>query len=40
MHFLRHPRRPVNGAIQLPEAPGADMALDPARIEKEEEVRA
>jgi hypothetical protein len=39
MHFLAHPVRPVNGAIRLPEAPGAQMALDPDKIEHSEEVR-
>lgn len=39
MHFLKHPIRPVNGVIPLPEAPGASMALDADKIEKEEEIR-
>jgi hypothetical protein len=39
MHFLKHPLRPLNGAIRLPEAPGARMALDPDKIEHAEEVR-
>jgi L-rhamnonate dehydratase len=39
MHFLKHPLRPVNGVIPLPEAPGANMALDADKIEKEEEIR-
>jgi L-alanine-DL-glutamate epimerase-like enolase superfamily enzyme len=39
MHFLKHPVRPVNGVIRLPEAPGAQMALDPDKIEQAEEVR-
>ncbi len=40
MHFLKHPLRPVNGLIHLPDAPGANMALDPGKIEREEEIRA
>jgi L-alanine-DL-glutamate epimerase-like enolase superfamily enzyme len=39
MHFLQHPLRPVNGAIPLPDAAGANMALDPGKIEAEDEVR-
>jgi L-alanine-DL-glutamate epimerase-like enolase superfamily enzyme len=39
MHFLKHPLFPVNGDIHLPHAPGANMDLDPAKIEREEEVR-
>ena len=39
MFFLKNPLWPVNGAISLPEAPGANMDLDPAKIEKEEELR-
>jgi hypothetical protein len=39
MHFLKHSFRPVNGVIPLPEAPGASMALDADKIEKEEEIR-
>jgi hypothetical protein len=39
MHFLKHPLRPVNGVIPLPEAPGASMALDADKIEKEEKIR-
>jgi L-alanine-DL-glutamate epimerase-like enolase superfamily enzyme len=39
MHFLKHPVRPANGVIRLPEAPGAQMALDPDKIERAEEVR-
>jgi L-rhamnonate dehydratase len=40
MHFLKHPLRPVNGLIALPDAPGANMALDPDKIEREDEIRA
>ena len=36
MHFLKHPLRPVDGMIHIPHAPGANMDLDPDRIEKEE----
>jgi hypothetical protein len=39
MHFLRHPVRPESGVIRLPEAPGIQMALDPDKIERSEEVR-
>ena len=39
MHFLKRPLRPVNGAIQVPAAPGAGMTLDADKIESEEEVR-
>ena len=39
MHFLKHPLRPAEGSIPLPEAPGANMALDPDKIEAEEELR-
>ena len=38
MHFLQHPLRPVNGVISIPDAPGVNMALDPAKIEREEEI--
>ncbi|MBV9637715.1 MAG: hypothetical protein JOZ40_24065 [Methylobacteriaceae bacterium] len=38
MFFLKHPLRPVAGAIPLPDAAGANMALDPAKIEHEEDV--
>ncbi len=38
MHFLAHPLRPQDGVIRIPEAPGANMGLDPAKIEREEEV--
>jgi L-rhamnonate dehydratase len=40
MHFLKHPLRPVRGMIGLPQAPGANMELDPAKIEREEAVEA
>jgi L-alanine-DL-glutamate epimerase-like enolase superfamily enzyme len=40
MFFLKHPLHPVGGAIRLPEAPGANMALDADRIERDEEIRA
>ena len=36
MHFLKNPLWPVNGSIPLPEAPGANMDLDPAKIDREE----
>ncbi|MEO1017888.1 MAG: enolase C-terminal domain-like protein [Pseudomonadota bacterium] len=36
--FLKQPMRPVNGSLSLPTAAGASMELDPARIEKEEEL--
>ncbi len=38
MHFLLHPLRPANGVIAIPDAPGANMALDPAKIEREEAI--
>ena len=38
MHFLKHQLRPVNGSIHLPHANGANMELDAAKIEHEEEV--
>jgi L-rhamnonate dehydratase len=38
MFFLKHPLWPVKGSIPLPTAPGANMDLDPAKIEGEEEV--
>jgi L-rhamnonate dehydratase len=37
-HFLAHPVTPSRGAIDAPELPGLDMALDPAKIEAESEV--
>jgi L-alanine-DL-glutamate epimerase-like enolase superfamily enzyme len=39
MLFLKNPLRPVKGSIAIPRAPGANMDLDPAKIEKEEELR-
>ncbi len=39
MHFLQHPLRPAGGMIGLPDAPGANMVLDPGRIEQEEDLR-
>jgi hypothetical protein len=39
MHFLKHKLHPVDGSIGLPDAPGANMELDPDAIEHEEEVR-
>jgi L-alanine-DL-glutamate epimerase-like enolase superfamily enzyme len=39
MHFLKHPLRPVQGMIGLPEAVGAGMELDPDKIEQEEDLR-
>ncbi len=39
LHFLKNPLRPAEGSIPLPEAPGANMALDPDKIEAEEELR-
>jgi L-rhamnonate dehydratase len=38
-HFLKNPLWPVDGAILPPSAPGANMDLDPAKIEREEAVR-
>ena len=40
MHFLKHPLQPENGVIRLPDAPGANMMLDPDKIEREDEIRA
>ena len=40
MHFLAHPLRPENGVIAVPDAPGANMDLDPAKIESEVELTA
>jgi L-alanine-DL-glutamate epimerase-like enolase superfamily enzyme len=40
MFFLKHPLDPVGGAIRLPATPGANMALDADRIERDEEIRA
>jgi L-rhamnonate dehydratase len=39
MHFLKNPLWPVGGSISLPSAPGANMDLDSAKIEREEDVR-
>jgi L-rhamnonate dehydratase len=39
MHFLKAPLWPVEGSIPVPSAPGVNMDLDPAKIEREEEVR-
>jgi hypothetical protein len=39
MHFLKSPLWPVGGSISLPSAPGANMDLDSAKIEREEDVR-
>jgi L-rhamnonate dehydratase len=39
MHFLKNPLWPVEGSIPLPSAPGANMDLDSAKIEREENVR-
>jgi L-alanine-DL-glutamate epimerase-like enolase superfamily enzyme len=39
MHFLKDPLWPVDGHIHPPSAPGATMDLDPAKIEREEDVR-
>jgi L-rhamnonate dehydratase len=38
-YFLNRPLRPQNGMIGLPDRPGVGMDLDPAKIEREEEVR-
>jgi L-alanine-DL-glutamate epimerase-like enolase superfamily enzyme len=35
MFFLADPLRPVGGTIPAPSAPGANMALDPARIDSQ-----
>ena len=39
MHFLKNPLWPVDGSIAFPSAPGANMDLDSAKIEREEDVR-
>lgn len=39
-HFLANPLRPLNGKIHAPTAAGANMALDPDKIEREEELAA
>ena len=36
--FLLNPLRPVDGLLHLPEAPGLNMELNPARIEREEQI--
>jgi L-rhamnonate dehydratase len=38
MHFLKHPLRPERGMIELPEAAGVNMELDPEKIEEEVEI--
>jgi len=38
-HFEKHQVKPVNGMIQLPDRPGFGIELDPAKIEKQAEVR-
>ena len=38
MHFLKSPLHPVKGMIRVPDAPGANMALDPDKIDSEEEI--
>ena len=40
MDSPKHPLRPVNGVTPLPDAPGSTMALDPDKIEAQEEIRA
>ncbi len=37
-HFLAHPLVPENGMLRVPTQPGLGMALDPAKIESEEDV--
>ena len=37
-HFLANPLHPVNGSICLPTAPGANMELDPDKIESERDL--
>ncbi|WP_051329193.1 enolase C-terminal domain-like protein [Geminicoccus roseus] len=39
MYFLKDPLWPVDGMIRLPHAVGANMELDPDKIEHEEEMR-
>jgi hypothetical protein len=39
MHFLKNPLWPVDGSIAVPSAAGANMDLDSAKIEREEDVR-
>ena len=38
-HFMKNPVKPVQGLLQIPTAPGINMQLDTAKIEKEEEMR-
>jgi L-rhamnonate dehydratase len=38
-HFLASPVWPTDGSIHLPDGPGVGMDLDPAKIEREEELR-
>ena len=38
-HFEKHTLQPVNGKIQLPDRPGFGIELDPAKVEKQTEVR-
>ena len=38
-HFLKHPVKPVKGSIKCNDLPGLGMDLDPAKIEKEEDVK-
>ena len=37
-HFLANPLHPVNGSLGLPDAPGANMELDPEKIERERDL--
>jgi L-alanine-DL-glutamate epimerase-like enolase superfamily enzyme len=39
MHFLKHPLWPEHGLIRVPEHPGVGMALDPDKIEREDEIQ-
>jgi L-rhamnonate dehydratase len=39
MHFFKNPLWPVDGSIAVPSAAGANMDLDSAKIEREEDVR-
>jgi L-alanine-DL-glutamate epimerase-like enolase superfamily enzyme len=34
-HFEKHPLRPVNGRIELPERPGFGIEFDPAKVENQ-----
>ena len=38
-HFLKHPLKPINGSVELPNLPGLGMDLDEDKIEKREEVK-